>query len=158
MKNLKELVDYDLDINITGITDDSRDVSSGFLFVATKGYNIDHFDYIDDAINNGCNFVICDREFDKDFPHLVVDNINLFFIELCKKFYDVNLNDYHFIGITGTDGKTTTSTVVSELIDNCAYIGTNGLYIGNKKYKTNNTTPCISELYSDLSTINGGFK
>ena len=57
MKKLRDLIDYDLDLNITGITDDSRLVKDGFLFVATKGYNVDHFDYIDDAIKNGCSFM-----------------------------------------------------------------------------------------------------
>ena len=58
----------------------------------------------------------------------------------------------HFIGITGTDGKTTTSTIVSRLI-NSAYLGTNGLCVLDKIYATDNTTPCISELYKDLSII-----
>ena len=61
MKNIKDIIDVDLDINIKGVVDDSREVKDGYLFVATKGFNVDHFDYIDDAINNGAVFVICDR-------------------------------------------------------------------------------------------------
>lgn len=153
MKKLSELIDCDLDINITGITDDSRLVENGFLFVATKGYNVDHFDYIDDAIKNGCSFIVCDRELEKDFPHLVVDNIFSFYIELCKKFYEVDPNDFSLVGITGTDGKTTTTTIIKELLDDCSYIGTNGVWVGDVEKSTSNTTPCISELYEDLSFI-----
>ena len=113
MKKINELIVCDYDINIKGISDDSRNIKEGYLFVATKGYNEDHFDYIDDAIKNGCSFVICDRKLDISFPHLVVDKINEVFFDICLKFYDINLDNYKFMGVTGTDGKTTTATVVS---------------------------------------------
>ena len=153
MKKINELIVCDYDINIKGISDDSRNIKEGYLFVATKGYNEDHFDYIEDAIKNGCSFVICDRKLDISFPHIVVDKINEVFFDICLKFYDINLDNYKFMGVTGTDGKTTTATVVSKIIDNCAYIGTNGFVVNNKNYGTNNTTPCISELYEDLNII-----
>lgn len=153
MKKLKDLINTSLDIKITGITDDSREVDDGYIFVATHGYNVDHYDYIEDAINRGCVFVVCDKELKIDFPHIVVDKINDYYKELCIKFYDVDLSKHHFIGITGTDGKTTTATIINRIIDNSSYIGTNGLTVNNKNYSTNNTTPCISELYSDLRKI-----
>ena len=150
---IKKLIDTDFDIEIKGIIDDSRLVKDGYIFVATKGFNVDHFDHIKDAIDNGCVFLVTDREIDFSFPHIVVDNIDKVYKELCLKFYNINLDDFYFIGITGTDGKTTTATIVSRLMDNCAYIGTNGLTIKGKTISTSNTTPCISELYSDLKRI-----
>ena len=153
MKKIKDLIECTYDIEILGVTDDSRNVKKGYLFVATKGFNEDHFDYVEDAIKNGCSFIICDRKLNVDFPHIVVDKINELFFDICLKFYDVNLENYKFLGVTGTDGKTTTATVVSKIIDNCAYIGTNGFVVNNKNYGTNNTTPCISELYEDLKII-----
>ena len=153
MKKLRNLIDTDLDINIKGITDDSRKVKKGYLFVATHGFNVDHYDYIGDAINNGAVFIITDRKIENSFPHKIVDNINSFYKTLCKKFYDIDLSKYVFIGITGTDGKTTTATIVNRLIDNSSYIGTNGLTINGHTTNTNNTTPCIEELYKDLKKI-----
>lgn len=153
MKKINELIPCEYDISITGITDDSRDVKPGYLFVATHGFHVDHFDYIEDAIRNGCCFVICDREIDFDIPHLIVHDVNLTYIELCQKYYDIDLNDFHFIGVTGTDGKTTTTTVVHRLLEDCAYIGTNGVEVGNQEFGTHNTTPCVGELYQDLSII-----
>ena len=150
---LKDLIDCDLDIDIKGIVDDSRLVKDGYIFVATKGFNVDHYDHIKDAIDNGCVFLVVDREIDFSFPHIIVDNIDKYYKELCLKFYDINLEDFSFIGITGTDGKTTTATIVSKLIPNSAYIGTNGLTINNETISTSNTTPCISELYKDLRKI-----
>lgn len=153
MKKINELIDCEFDIPIMGITDDSRLVKSGYLFVATKGYNVDHYDYIGDAIQNGCSFVICDRDISFDIPHVVISNINQLFVDLCRRFYDVSMKDFSFIGISGTDGKTTTTTIVKNLLDDCAYIGTNGVEIEDKNFGTNNTTPCISELYQDLGVI-----
>ena len=150
---LNKLIDTNLDIDIKGIVDDSRLVKDGYIFVATKGYNVDHYDYIDIAINNGAVFIISDREVNYDIPYLMVEDISECYRKLCLKFYGINLDDFNLIGITGTDGKTTTATLVKELIKDCAYIGTNGLTINDKNISTSNTTPCISELYRDLSLV-----
>ena len=151
MKKLKNLIDTNYDIDIYGVCEDSRSVKKGYIFVATKGYNVDHFDYIDDAISNGAVFLVVDREIDLSFPHVVVDNIQSYYIELCRKFFDIDIDRLKLIGITGTDGKTTTTTIIHRLMDNCCYIGTNGLQINDLVMNTSNTTPCIAELYNDLS-------
>ncbi|MBR6950004.1 MAG: UDP-N-acetylmuramoyl-L-alanyl-D-glutamate--2,6-diaminopimelate ligase [Bacilli bacterium] len=154
MKKLNELISCDYNIDIFGITDDSRKVKNGYLFVATRGYNVDHFNYIDEAINNGAVAIVTDRKIRKNIPIIVVSNINDLYYEICEKYYDVDLSYFNFIGITGTDGKTTTSTIVKRLLNNIrktCYIGTNGVEIGSDYYNINNTTPCIEELYYILS-------
>lgn len=153
MKNIKDIIECDYDIEISGITDDSRVVEKKFLFVATRGFHVDHYDYIGDAIERGCSFVICDREIPFDIPHCVVSDINDFFVACCLKYYDIHLDDFNFIGITGTDGKTTTATIVQKLLGDAAYIGTNGLDVGDFHLDTNNTTPCIGELYGVLKKV-----
>ena len=154
MKKINELIDCSYDIDVYGITDDSRNVKDGYVFVATKGFNVNHYDYIDDAISNGCVFIVADKDIKIDFPHIIVDNnIEDVYHELCEKYYDVDLDKLRLIGITGTDGKTTTTTVIKNIINDCAYMGTNGLEIFDKKYHTNNTTPVVSELYCDIKRI-----
>ena len=150
---INKLIDTNLDLEIKGITDDSRSVREGYLFVATKGYNVDHYDYINDAIDRGAIFVVADRKVNADISNIIVEDIDNFYRELCLKFYDINSDDFNLIGVTGTDGKTTTATIIKELVEDCAYIGTNGLTIKDKTIPTSNTTPCISELYEDLSKI-----
>ena len=150
---ISQLIDYNYDIDVKGITDDSRSVKNGFIFVATKGFHVDHYDYIDDAIKNGCVFVVSEKEIKQDIPHLIVKDAHRFYIELCQKFYKVSPLEFHFIGVTGTDGKTTTTTIIKEIIGEAAYLGTNGLSVGDYNYNTHNTTPCINEFYHDLSII-----
>lgn len=153
MQKIRDLLDVDSDFLITGITDDSRLVKPGFLFVATKGFYVDHFDYIEDAVARGASFVVCDRKPKVDIPYLLVSDVFLTYIELCQKFYEVDPNSLSKIGITGTDGKTTTATILHEILDDCAYLGTNGLDVGEYHFSTNQTTPCISELYQDFRLI-----
>lgn len=150
MKHIKDLIQTDYDLWITGITDDSREVQKGFLFVATKGFHVDHFDYIGDAVEKGCSMVISDREISYDIPYLKVEDIEKVYHTLCSKFYGVDPKEFHMIGITGTDGKTTTATIVHHLLEDYAYLGTNGLTIRDKTTTTHNTTPCVSELYESL--------
>lgn len=159
LKKLNELIDCDFDILIQGITDDSREVKEGFLFVATKGFNVDHFDFLDDAINNGAVALIIpeDKEvLNLDIPVLRVANIDEMYPILCSRFYEINTTDFSFIGVTGTDGKTTTTYIVKCLLDNIkptAYIGTNGVECLDSHIVSSNTTPCISTMYSYLNFI-----
>lgn len=156
MKKLSDLFECDFDIDILGITDDSRNVGDKYLFVATKGYYVDHFDYIDDAIKKGAVCVVADREVSINVPLFVVENINDYYVSLCEKFYDVKASEFSLIGVTGTDGKTTTTTVINQILNGIyknACIGTNGILLDGKYYPTNNTTPCVSELFESLNTI-----
>lgn len=151
---INDLFETDLDFEIAGIVDDSRDIEQNYLFVATKGFNVDHYDYIDAAVVSGAVAVVADRKVDTKVPVFYVENINDYYVELCKKFNNINSDDFKYIGITGTDGKTTSTSVIYQIFNKLrtksALIGTNGMFIKNEHYGTNNTTPCISELYNVL--------
>ena len=156
MKKLCNLIKCPFDIEIVGIAEDSRLVEVGYLFVATKGFNVDHFDFIDDAIARGASAIITDKEISVSVPVVVVDNISDAFVKICQNFYGVNPTEFKFIGITGTDGKTTTASIIRRLLsskEEVAYIGTNGVDILDKHYDSSNTTPCVPQLYEFLSII-----
>lgn len=151
--NINKLFNTDLDFIIEGIVDDSRDVKENYLFVATKGFNVDHFDYIDKAIENGAVAVVADREVKCNVPVFYVENINNYFVKLCRTFNNIVDDDFNYIGITGTDGKTTSTSIIHQIMSlskKSALIGTNGMFIEDEHFGTNNTTPCISELYNVL--------
>lgn len=158
MKKLSEIIECKYDVNIFGVADDSRNVKEGYLFVATKGYYVDHYDFMDDAINNGAVAIVADRKPSKNIniPIILVEDVNKHYVDICSKFYDVKPSEFKFIGITGTDGKTTTATIVCEILKQeklCAYIGTNGVQIGDDYYPTTNTTPCVEELFRCLRYV-----
>lgn len=153
---LNKILDCDVDVDITGISEDSRNVKPGYLFVATKGFNVDHFDFAADAISKGAVAIVCDRKAHFSVPTIVVSDINQALIDACENFYDVKTSEFNFIGITGTDGKTTVASLIKQLLDDSrpiAYIGTNGMSVVGEKYSTSNTTPCVCELYSLFSII-----
>lgn len=156
MKKLNQLVECDYDIDIFGVATDSRNVKQGYLFVATKGFHVDHFDFIEDAIQRGAVAVVVDRTAECLVPTILVSNISDELLSICEKFYEVSSNEFRFIGITGTDGKTTTATMTRNLLNlyiPTAYLGTNGLFCGDDIYSTTNTTPCIEELYYYFSLV-----
>ena len=154
MRKLNEIIDCKYSIMISDIKTDSREVKKGDLFVSIKGYNVDHNLFIDDAIKNGAVAIVTSQSIKKDIPVITVENIEDTLVEICQKFYGVN--SLNLIGITGTDGKTTTATIIKKLLEYktlTAYIGTNGLMIYDQYQKTDNTTPTIEKLYSYLHQI-----
>lgn len=157
MKLLKDLVSCDSDIEIINVTSDSRKVTKGTLFVAEKGFFTDHIDFIDQAIENGASAAIVEKKVDKDIYQVEVKDVNKEFINILEKFNDKDTWEFNLIGITGTDGKTTTATILKQILNNynsTAYIGTNGVESDHFNKTTNNTTPIPEELYPLLKQLN----
>lgn len=152
---LNELIDTLLDINIDGITSDSRMVKNNYLFVILSENN-NTYKYIDDAIKNGAVVILSNKKYEVNIPNIVVDNPFDILKDILPKFYK-NFYKPKLIGITGTDGKTSTSIFTHHLLNNSSYIGTNGIMYNNIKKDSFLTTPILStnyELLDFFSTIN----
>lgn len=152
MKKLSELFkDYplDFDLEIKGIKTSSKEVEEGDLFLCIKGLNVDRHDYIDDAIKRGAKALVVSKDVNVDIPYIKVDDTNAIVDELYRRFYDNPQDELKIIGITGTDGKTSSATIIQTLIgaDICGYIGTNGYSCAKFRKDTNNTTPDKDKLY-----------
>ena len=147
MKKLNEIIDCPYDILINDIKTNSLNVKKNDLFVCINTGTMDRHLFIDDAIKNGASAIIANKELKKSVPVIKVDDVNKTFSEIVPKFYDYPLDKLKLIGVTGTDGKTTVSTIISTLI-NSGYIGTNGIKCGEYYEKTSNTTPSLEKLYS----------
>ena len=136
---------------------DSRKVEKGDIFVALKGHTVDGHDFIDDAIKNGASKIIGEKDLKLDVPYEKVASTEEYLKEALKNEYAKYINDnLTIIGITGTNGKTTTAFLVYNLLNmfnkNCAYIGTLGYISKNTTIETDNTTPDILTIYDLLLT------
>ncbi len=152
MKKLCEIINCEYDTLITGIETDSRYVKEGNLFVAVKGFFTNHEDFIPMAIENGASAVVCESDLELEVPCIKVDDVNSELYNILKKYYDNVQDNFKFIGVTGTDGKTTTATIISDILD-CGYIGTNGVVYKDYYENATITTPEICELYRILTRL-----
>lgn len=154
MKKLGQLYDIESDVDIKAIKINSKEIEKGDLFVCTMGVTADRHDFIDEAIKNGASAIVVGRDVGKkDVPIIKVKDPNYELPRLCQKFYGYPEEELTLIGVTGTDGKTSTATIVQALIgkEDCGYIGTNGRSWANKVLDDNpNTTPAEHILYKYL--------
>ncbi|MCI8514353.1 MAG: hypothetical protein HFI93_06940 [Lachnospiraceae bacterium] len=122
-------------------------------FVALKGYHSDGHDYIPDAIRRGAGAVIAEREIPipEGVRLLVVPDTHQYLKEYLVSRYSQTLNRMKLIGVTGTNGKTTSCYLIYQLLCSlsvkCACIGTVGFYLNKERRPLNNTTPDILTLY-----------
>lgn len=155
MKKLSELYNINSDVLIKDIKINSKLVEPGDLFVCTMGVTVDRHDYIDDAINKGASAIVVSKDVDEmRVPIIKVDDTNLELPKISAKFYDNPQNELIIIGITGTDGKTTTSKIIQQLIgDDCAYLGTLGAHFKDIQEDLVNTTPDSNILFKYFRTF-----
>ena len=132
----------------------SRLVQKGQTFVAIKGYTVDGHDFVDEAIANGAVAVIAEKSVDCNVPVQVVSSSKDELKQRIVEEYAKELKTLKFIGVTGTNGKTTTCYLVYQLLMklgvNVAELGTLGFYHNEQFTKLKNTTPDILTLYKLL--------
>ena len=152
LKDLLKDVDYkliqgDIDLEIKDITYDSRSVTKDKVFVAMKGFRVDGHDYIDKAIENGCKCIILEdlRELSKDITVIRMDDTRTNLSKISRTLFNYPDKEMTTIAITGTKGKTTTSSMIKKILDEndmaCGLIGTIGVFYKDKYYHTMNTSP-----------------
>ena len=130
---------------------DSRKIEPGDTFVAIKGANVDGHDFIDKAIESGATKVVMSEDRDILAEKVLVDDTSEYLKEYLVKNYAQKINEINLIGVTGTNGKTTSCFLIYQLLQKLgkkvAYIGTIGYYFENEKKELPNTTPNILDLY-----------
>ena len=153
----KDLVDY----SINSLEYNSKNVKENSIFFAIKGKKDNGNNYINDCLLKGCRTIITNdmEAYNKYKENKYINifyykNINKKMAEIAKVFYKYLSRKLYIIGITGTNGKTSTSTLIYKYLKSIniktTLIGTNGVYIDDDYYEENNTTPNILDLYKYL--------
>lgn len=139
------------DVEICGIAYDSRKVKPGYLFVAIKGFETDGHKYIDSAIANGATAVVGEDDADCSVTYVKVPDSRKALALCGAQFYDNPQNKLKIIGITGTNGKTTTTYLIRQILMlkgiRCDLIGTNQTIIGDEEIESSRTTPESLDLF-----------
>ena len=166
--NLQELVknvDYELlkgnlNVDIEDIKDDSRKVGINDMYVAKIGSASDGHTYIPDAIKKGAKVIVIEKDIElpnEDITILKVKSSREAMAEMSAAYFKYPANELTVVGITGTAGKTSTSTILKKMIEEdgekAGLIGTIGAFIGKRKITLHNTTPenyDIQKLFRDM--------
>ena len=130
-------------------------MEKGDIFVALRGVNHDGHSYIADVIEKGAAKVVAEEGLYPVETYIVKDTHEYLVQTLKREYYD-EIKDLKLIGITGTNGKTTSCYLIHQALNRlgrkCGYIGTIGFYIDEKICDLPNTTPDILDLYDMLLT------
>ena len=138
---------------IEGIEFDSRKIKENFVFVAMMGSVVDGHNFIQKAIDSGAKMVIVEKKVNVE-DYKDYENVTFIFVENVRKklgviasnYYDYPQNKIKIIGITGTNGKTTSSYILENILEKTSRIGTTGNRILDEEFPTVNTTPESLEL------------
>ena len=142
MKKLSELYPINDDRIIKGIKINSKEVEEGDIFVCTMGVTADRHDFIDEAIANGASAIVVSKDIkEKGIPIIKVKNTNLELRKLAAKFYNYPYTKAYMIGITGTNGKTTTTTLTYEIVKRA---------LGDRAFLAGNIGYPLSSILNDL--------
>lgn len=151
-ETLVEEIDYidikkENDQELKNVTNNSKDIENGDVFVAIVGKLSDGHKYIDDAIKNGASTVVYQNDIDieEGINYIKVKDTRLALSQISNVLEDFPSKKMTVVGVTGTNGKTTTATTIyylmREIYGNATNIGTDGTFIGDEHSETSNTTP-----------------
>jgi UDP-N-acetylmuramoyl-L-alanyl-D-glutamate--2,6-diaminopimelate ligase len=148
---LEGLKEYDLvghpEQEIDGMVYDSRKVKPGYLFVAIKGLTVDGHDYLRDAIQNGATVLVGEtfEGLSGEFTGVRVPDSRDALWKLACQYYDRPFEGMNLIGVTGTNGKTSTCYILESILSAAGatpgIIGTINYHFSGKSYETPGTTP-----------------
>ncbi|RXI98107.1 UDP-N-acetylmuramoyl-L-alanyl-D-glutamate--2,6-diaminopimelate ligase [Anaerobacillus alkaliphilus] len=165
MTKLSELVNHlfeykktsNQDPIINSIEMDSRLVKNGSLFICIEGYTVDGHNFAKEAIKNGAVAILAEKPVDVEVPVILVKDTKRSMAIIANVFYDHPTTKLTLIGVTGTNGKTTTTHLIEKILNDAkkqtGLIGTMYMKIANETIETKNTTPeslALQQVFSKM--------
>ena len=144
-------VQGNIDVKVSGIAFNSQEVKPGDVFVCISGFKTDGHTYADDALERGAVAIVAEKSLESIAATVVVvQNTRLALANMAAVYFDHPYRKFRLIGITGTNGKTTTTYLVKNILESCGQkvglIGTNQNMIGDEVIPSHHTTPDSLEL------------
>ncbi|HWX95285.1 MAG TPA: UDP-N-acetylmuramoyl-L-alanyl-D-glutamate--2,6-diaminopimelate ligase [Solirubrobacteraceae bacterium] len=142
---------------IAGLAYDSRRVSPGDLFFCVSGYRSDGHDFAAQAVDHGAAALVVERPLGLAVPELLVESARSAMAPIAARFYGDPTSELTVIGVTGTNGKTTTAYLVRSLLESagvqCGLLGTVKSVIGGVERAVERTTPEAIDLQADFRAM-----
>ena len=147
-----------INIDITNIAYDSRKVEENTLFICIKGFNSDGHKYIESAIEKGAKaFLIQDDVNIEGYTFIKVEDTRAAMAKVADNFYNNPSKELGVIGVTGTNGKTSITTFLSEILSlndkKVGLVGTIKIFDGDKTVESSSTTPESADLQKHFKTM-----
>lgn len=134
---------YRDDIKIEYLSENTSDIKENTCFICIKGNKFDSHDLVSSFTIKPI-LIIASKQIETDIPYVIISDTSKYLPLFAHRFYNHPSHKLNLIGITGTDGKTTTSLIIKQLLDTivpCAYIGTNGFILNDFNFENSLTTP-----------------
>jgi UDP-N-acetylmuramoyl-L-alanyl-D-glutamate--2,6-diaminopimelate ligase len=149
------------DVEISSLAYDSRAVTEGTLFLCVPGFTSDGHRFAAAAVGDGAAALVVERPLGLGVPELEVESVRAAMAPLAARFYGEPAEQLHVVGVTGTNGKTTSAYLVRELLEaggmQCGLLGTVKSVIGGVEREVVRTTPEAVDLQADLrAMLDGG--
>ncbi len=152
MKNIEKILEnidckilnFGEEVKYTGMEYDSRKIIEGNIFVALDGSVVDGHDYIEKAILLGAKCILVSKDvkiLNEEITYILIENLRLHLGIIASNFYRWPQKSLKVIGVTGTNGKTTTTYILDKILKNNMRIGTVEYKIGEEIIPAPNTTP-----------------
>ncbi len=161
--NYLKLINFNGDNNISGLYNNRKNVLAGGVYFCINGTNVDGHNFANSAVESGATVLVVERYLDDisdNVTQILVKNCRLAMAQMAKTFYHNACDSLKVVGVVGTNGKTSTSLILQDILEkqgyNCAVIGTDGVVAKNYNYITNMTTPdpiILHKIMLDLKKV-----